>query len=56
MAPSDRAVFKGLQRGLGSATAKGREARDIFSQLPKDLKRLWLEASEKTVADRETLR
>jgi CBS domain-containing protein len=43
-----RAVFNGLQRALGSVTGKEGEAWDIFSQLPKDLKRLWLEASEKT--------
>jgi CBS domain-containing protein/uncharacterized protein (DUF2267 family) len=49
-----RPVFKGLQRMLGSPTGKEGEAWDIFSQLPKDLKRLWLEASEKTAADRET--
>jgi len=47
------AVFKGLQRALGSPTGKEGEAWDIFSQLPKDLKRLWLEASEKTAADRD---
>lgn len=49
-----RAVFKGLQRVLGSATGKEGEAWDIFSQLPKDLKQLWLEASEKTAPVRET--
>ena len=49
-----RAVFKGLQRGRRNPTGKEGEAWDIFSQLPKDLKRLWLEASEKTAADRET--
>jgi hypothetical protein len=40
-------VFKGLQRVLGSATGKEGEAWDILSQLPKDLKQLWLEASER---------
>jgi len=48
------AVFKGLQRVLGSATGKEGEAWDIFSQLPKDLKQLWLEASEKTAPYPET--
>jgi len=49
-----RAVFKELQRVLGSVTGKEGEAWDIFSQLPKDLKRLWLEASERTAPGRET--
>ena len=39
-----RVVFRALQRLLGSATGKEGEAWDIFSQLPKDLKTLWLEA------------
>jgi hypothetical protein len=34
-----------LQRLLGSTTGMEGEAWDIFSQLPKDLKRLWLEAA-----------
>lgn len=39
-----RAVFWALQRLLGSPSGKEGEAWDIFSQLPKDLKKLWLEA------------
>jgi uncharacterized protein (DUF2267 family) len=39
------AVFGVLQRLLGSTTGMEGEAWDIFSQLPKDLKRLWLEAA-----------
>ncbi len=45
-----RVVFRGLQRLLGSATGKEGEAWDIFSQLPKDLKALWLEAGSRRVA------
>jgi CBS domain-containing protein/uncharacterized protein (DUF2267 family) len=45
-----RAVFRALQRLLGSATGKEGEAWDIFSQLPKDLKTLWLEAGSRRVA------
>jgi uncharacterized protein (DUF2267 family) len=41
-----RTVFRELQRLLGSRTGKEGEAWDIFSQLPKDLKRLWLAAAE----------
>jgi uncharacterized protein (DUF2267 family) len=43
-----RAVFKALQRTLGSATGKEGEAWDVFSQLPKDMKMLWLGAAERT--------
>jgi len=39
------AVFGALQKLLGSPTGKEGEAWDIFSQLPKDLKKLWLAAS-----------
>jgi uncharacterized protein (DUF2267 family) len=39
-----RAVFAALQHLLGSASGLDGEAWDVFSQLPKDLKRLWLEA------------
>lgn len=39
------AVFAVLQRLLGSATGMEGEAWDIFSQLPKDLKRMWVEAA-----------
>jgi uncharacterized protein (DUF2267 family) len=38
------AVFGALQHALGSATGKEGEAWDVLSVLPKDLKRLWLEA------------
>ena len=40
------AVFGTLQELLGSPTGQGGEAWDIMSQLPMDLKRLWLAASE----------
>jgi uncharacterized protein (DUF2267 family) len=40
-----RAVFGALQRLLGSPTGVEGEAWDVFSQLPKDLKRLWLESA-----------
>jgi uncharacterized protein (DUF2267 family) len=40
-----RAVFATLQHLLGSPSGTEGEAWDVFSQLPKDLKRLWLEAS-----------
>ena len=40
------AVFHALQRVLGSASGMEGEAWDVFSQLPKDLKRLWLEAAD----------
>ncbi len=39
-----RVVFRGLQHLLGSTTGKEGEAWDVFSQLPKDLKVLWLDA------------
>ena len=39
-----RAVFAQLQRLLGSPTGREGEAWDIYSQLPKDLKQLWLDA------------
>lgn len=40
-----RAVFRALQLSLGSPTGTDGESWDIFSQLPKDLKLLWLEAA-----------
>lgn len=40
-----RAVFSALQCALGSPHGTEGEAWDIFAQLPKDLKSLWLEAS-----------
>jgi len=40
-----RAVFGTLQRLLGSPTGTEGEAWDVFSVLPGDLKRLWLESA-----------
>jgi len=40
-----RVVFGVLQATLKSPTGQEGEAWDIFSQLPKDLKRMWLEAA-----------
>ncbi|MGD9765419.1 MAG: DUF2267 domain-containing protein [Candidatus Binatia bacterium] len=40
-----RAVFGALQHLLGSPSGLEGEAWDIFSQLPKDLKVLWLECA-----------
>ena len=40
-----RAVFAQLQRLLGSPGGLEGEAWDIYSQLPKDLKTLWLGAA-----------
>jgi len=39
------AVFGALQKLLGSPTGTEGEAGDVLSQLPKDLKRLWLAAA-----------
>lgn len=39
-----RAVFAVLQHTLGSPTGTEGEAWDVYSQLPKDMKKLWLEA------------
>ncbi|HVN29825.1 MAG TPA: DUF2267 domain-containing protein [Candidatus Binataceae bacterium] len=44
-----RAVFATLQEALGSPHGTEGEAWDVFSQLPKDLKRLWLSAHDATV-------
>lgn len=41
-----RAVFAVLQNVLGSPRGIEGEAWDVFSQLPKDLKQLWLTAHE----------
>ncbi len=41
-----RAVFAALQALLGSPTGREGEAWDIYSQLPKDLKVLWLDARQ----------
>ena len=40
-----KAVFRALQHLLGSPTGREGEAWDVFSQLSKDLKQLWLEAA-----------
>ncbi len=40
-----RAVFKVLQAALQSPTGPEGEAWDVFSQLPKDLKKIWSEAA-----------
>jgi uncharacterized protein (DUF2267 family) len=40
-----RAVFCGLQHMLGSPRGREGEAWDVFSQLSKDLKQLWLDAA-----------
>lgn len=42
-----RAVFGALQGLLGSPTGTEGEAWDVFSVLPGDLKRLWLESAER---------
>ena len=44
-----RAVFRELQLLLGSPHGREGEAWDVFSCLPKDLKALWLAASEPAV-------
>jgi len=44
------AVFATLQEALGSPSGTEGEAWDIFSQLPKDLKKLWLAAHETPVS------
>lgn len=40
-----KAVFRTLQHALGSPHGTEGEAWDIFSQLPRDLKVLWVEAA-----------
>jgi len=40
-----RAVFATLQHALGSKDGMQGEAWDVFSQLPKGLKQLWLSAT-----------
>ena len=40
-----RAVFRTLQHALGSAHGTEGEAWDILSQLPRDLKPLWVDAA-----------
>lgn len=52
--PEDRAnravkvVFRALQLALKAPTGQEGEAWDVFSQLPKDLKRVWLAAAAMT--------
>jgi uncharacterized protein (DUF2267 family) len=41
-----RVVFGALQATLESPTGQEGEAWDIFSQLPKDLKRVWLDGAK----------
>ncbi len=41
-----KAVFGVLQKALGSTTGKEGEAWDIYSQLPKGLKDLWLASAQ----------
>ncbi len=41
-----KAVFGALQATLKSPTGQEGEAWDVFSQLPKDLKRVWLDAAK----------
>lgn len=43
-------VFSVLQEALGSPSGREGEARHVFSQLPKDLKELWLTAAEQNIA------
>ena len=40
-----KAVFKALQMALRAPSGQEGEAWDVLSQLPKDLKRVWLEAA-----------
>jgi uncharacterized protein (DUF2267 family) len=44
-----KTVFAALQVTLKSPTGQEGEAWDIFSQLPKDLKRVWLDAAKASV-------
>jgi len=50
-----KAVFGALQELLGSPSGKEGEAWDIFSQLPKDLKMLWLSAGDYPKAGRRSV-
>jgi uncharacterized protein (DUF2267 family) len=43
-----RAVFRTLRTLLGGASGFQGEAWDVFSQLPKDMKPLWLDIAEPT--------
>ena len=49
-----KAVFKALQTLLKSPTGQEGEAWDVFSQLPKDLKRVWLSVAEGTATAAST--
>jgi uncharacterized protein (DUF2267 family) len=40
-----KVVFRGLQELLQSPTGQEGQAWDVYSQLPKDLKKIWMEAS-----------
>ncbi|HXJ34061.1 MAG TPA: DUF2267 domain-containing protein [Candidatus Eisenbacteria bacterium] len=44
-----KVVFGALQELLGNRRGLHGESWDVFSQLPKSLKRLWLEAAEREV-------
>jgi len=46
-----RAVFRALQKALGSPHGREGEAWDVLSVLPKDLKLLWLAAAESPAPD-----
>ena len=45
-----------LQRALGSPTGREGEAWDVLSQLPKDLKGLWLDASVRSAHPHPSMR
>ena len=47
------AVFAALQELLGSSTGMEGEAWDVMSQLPKDLKKLWLGAQHRAAEFRQ---
>ncbi len=47
------AVFAALQELLGSSTGMEGEAWDVLSQLPKDLKKLWLGAQQRVAEFRQ---
>jgi len=47
-------VFAVLQKLLGSPSGMEGEAWDIMSQLPKDLKKLWMSASQKVAGEQKS--